>query len=975
MSEGNDDTVAETPAGSSSTRSGKPDTIGRYRVERVLGVGGMGTVYAAFDPDLERRVALKLLNADRVGDELRARLLREARAMARLQHTNVVTVYEVGTEGGRDYVAMELVEGETLKAWLEVATREPDAIVAAFAAAGQGLAAAHAAGIVHRDFKPHNVLRRRDGRVMVTDFGLARGVEASSPVNALETTATVGDSLSGLTRTGSVLGTPAYMAPEQWSGAVVGPRADQFSFCVALWEALTGERPFSGTTLEELKAQVHKGPGNPAKLPRALREPLVRGLAPDPAKRFPSMDALLAALHPRKRSPLFIAGGAAAIALAAGVFVAVRPSAEPVCPAPVIDPAAIVYKDLDRVTVAAIGADLAHIGKLRKAACEMTPEARSPRLACLDGVLTHLDLAARAARSATIDGTPLLVDPSVCTHASLPKLLTTETPGLRDATAAWLADDATNDPPIPALAKAVLAKTAAEPCAAAFSHLLGAEASDGTERHQHVTDSESAAQLCGDDWISARLALTGARIALGESLLGADSTAKLRRAKALADVTHDAGIDALLDSLSLEVAMLGDNLDQAVKLAQQSQQQLASRGMRHKQLAVALLTLRIERMRGKPEDLAAYGKQLADLRTTAAAELGEADKTVRAIELEQADWLFAQGDVEHAHAALERLRVPEPIGNPRHVSGVVLDPQGHAVAGALVAAAEHLRGDSISAVMSSGGKLRTAVTAADGSFELDAVREGAVVAEHGGMRAPAVAIADRVTLRLAPTSRIEGKVDLAGIAPERVSIVARDNDVSMADITYAVVAPVQADGSFVVDGVQRGRVIVSTAVQGPTTKMNGVELDVKTAVVRDVKVSLASSKRSADVIVRSTVGMPLPNAQLIVLPGAVPAHSTASAINKLAVTATMKTANHIETSTVPERIKVVSKSGDLFATITDVPEGAATVCALALPADLSDPLLTQKLIAHMDQLEARCAPITQSNDVIVLEVPPLPRLD
>src|SRR3569623_53105 len=609
VSEGDDDTVAETP-GTSGVRSDKPETIGRYRVERVLGVGGMGTVYAAFDPDLERRVALKLLNADRVGDALRARLLREARAMARLQHTNVVTVYEVGTEGGRDYVAMELVEGETLKAWLEVAAREPGAIVAAFVAAGQGLAAAHAAGIVHRDFKPHNVLRRRDGRVMVTDFGLARGVEASAPVNALETTANVGDSLSGLTRTGSVLGTPAYMAPEQWSGAVVGPRADQFSFCVALWEALTGERPFSGTTLEALKAQVHKGPGNPAKLPRALREPLVRGLAPEPAKRFPSMDALLAALQPRRRSPLLVAGAAAVIALAAGVYIAVRPAAEPVCPPPVIDPAKIVYRALARVSVAAIGADLAHIGKLRTAACEMPPPVRAPRQACLDGVLTHLDLAARAARSTKTDGTPLLVDPNVCTHATPPKLLTTETPGLRDATAAWLADDATDDPPSPALAKAVLASTATEPCAAAFSHLLGAEASAGTERHQHVTDSESAAQQSGEDRNSPRLVQTGAQIALGESLLGADSPAKLRRAKSLADVPHDAGIDALLDSLSLEVAMLGDNLDQALALAKQSQQQLATRGMRHKQLGVALLALRLERIRGKPGDLAAYGELL-----------------------------------------------------------------------------------------------------------------------------------------------------------------------------------------------------------------------------------------------------------------------------------------------------------------------------------------------------------------------------
>src|SRR5262249_34290905 len=149
-----------------------------------------------------------------------------------------------------DYVAMELFDGDTLAEWLRNGKRSPHEIVAAFAAAGRGLAAAHAAGLVHRDFKPHNVLHRGDGRVAVTDFGLARGVEASF---ALETTLDIKtpssttsspSPLTGITRTGSVLGTPAYMAPEQWTGGTVGPAADQFAFCVALWEALAGTRPY-----------------------------------------------------------------------------------------------------------------------------------------------------------------------------------------------------------------------------------------------------------------------------------------------------------------------------------------------------------------------------------------------------------------------------------------------------------------------------------------------------------------------------------------------------------------------------------------------------------------------------------------------------------------------------------------------------------------------------------------------------------
>src|SRR4051812_4789982 len=148
--------------------------LGKYTLERVLGTGGMGIVWCARDPDLERSVAIKLLHAADAGPEQRQRLLREARAMARLKHPNVLTVYEVDSDGDRDYIAMELVDGANLDAWL--ASKPPaNDVWNAVIAAGRGLAAAHAAGLVHRDFKPHNVLRSRDGRVLVTDFGLARG--------------------------------------------------------------------------------------------------------------------------------------------------------------------------------------------------------------------------------------------------------------------------------------------------------------------------------------------------------------------------------------------------------------------------------------------------------------------------------------------------------------------------------------------------------------------------------------------------------------------------------------------------------------------------------------------------------------------------------------------------------------------------------------------------------------------------------
>ncbi|HEX7836251.1 MAG TPA: serine/threonine-protein kinase, partial [Kofleriaceae bacterium] len=323
-------TEAASAAVGEAARTAEPlgATIGRYRLERELGAGGMGVVHAAFDPALERRIALKVLRSATATFEARDRLLREARAMARLTHPNVVPVYEVGTAAGRDFVAMEMIHGETLAAWLRASRRTPAAILDAFLAAGRGLAAAHAAGIVHRDFKPHNVLRSRDGRIAVTDFGLAREAEGALPA-ALETTlpgstqSSAPSALAGITVTGSLLGTPAYMPPEQWQGGVVTPATDQFAYCVALWEALAGERPYRGPTLDELRAQAALGPValDASKIPRRLRAILRRGLDPDPAQRWPNMDALLAQIVRVERRPGIALGIGVGALVAASVLV------------------------------------------------------------------------------------------------------------------------------------------------------------------------------------------------------------------------------------------------------------------------------------------------------------------------------------------------------------------------------------------------------------------------------------------------------------------------------------------------------------------------------------------------------------------------------------------------------------------------------------------------------------------------------
>ncbi|MCX4242014.1 serine/threonine protein kinase [Paraliomyxa miuraensis] len=299
-----------------------PARIGRYLVIERIGHGGMGVVLEAFDPELDRRVALKLLHPERARGASRLRLLREAQALARLSHPNVVQVYDVGVSGGLVFMAMELVRGQTISQWLGERTRAWPEIVERFAAAGEGLRAAHAVGLVHRDFKPHNVLLGDDGRVRVADFGLASAEEATALAEP-DGPSTHSYLATSLTSTGAVLGTPRYMAPEQHAGLEVGPAADQFAFCVALHEALFGVHPFEGSSRLALATNVIEGqlaePRNASTVPRWLYAAIRRGLAPAPEDRHPSIDRLLRILEqePLRRRRRWRAG-VLSLALAVG---------------------------------------------------------------------------------------------------------------------------------------------------------------------------------------------------------------------------------------------------------------------------------------------------------------------------------------------------------------------------------------------------------------------------------------------------------------------------------------------------------------------------------------------------------------------------------------------------------------------------------------------------------------------------------
>ncbi|HKI06104.1 MAG TPA: serine/threonine-protein kinase [Thermoanaerobaculia bacterium] len=276
--------------------------VGRYAILDRIGSGGMGVVYAAHDPELDRKVAIKLLRPDRTGaaaEEHRIRLQREAQAIARLSHPHVVAVYDAGTLGEQVFVAMEFVEGKTLRQWLAEGKRPWQEIVGVFAAAGRGLAAAHDAGLVHRDFKPDNVLMGRDGRIKVADFGLARPVGEVLEDVVLESGSGSGGGLlaSPITQWGMVMGTPAYMAPEQLRGHAADARSDQFSFCVALWEALYGQKPFPGVGMREILDAERRGdlrdPPEGTGVPARLLPVLRRGLAASPEARYAGMAELL----------------------------------------------------------------------------------------------------------------------------------------------------------------------------------------------------------------------------------------------------------------------------------------------------------------------------------------------------------------------------------------------------------------------------------------------------------------------------------------------------------------------------------------------------------------------------------------------------------------------------------------------------------------------------------------------------------
>jgi tetratricopeptide (TPR) repeat protein len=442
--------------------------LGRYVVMGELGRGGMGVVVRAMDPKLGREVAIKVLHGRAWSSSMRDRLLREARAMAQLSHPNVVPVYDVDVhETLGPFVVMELVEGVTLREALQRGLPWRD-LVELLVEAGRGLAAAHAHGLLHRDFKPRNVMVGPDGRARVTDFGLARGWHGDPDPHAHDSCPdpSGSDMTDQLTAAGMVVGTPPYMAPEQIDDRPLSPASDQYAFCVTAWELLLGVRPFPARGHESRIAKRRGPPPWPrtSAVPRRVGEVLRRGLDPEPERRWPDMPTLLAALQPPMRRRRVVWAGLALGAVGVSAVLALGDDADPRCSG-ARDRIEEIWNDAqeERVLASALASGREHAAgtsnrvaarldafvhawaEQYQHACAIEADAAFDlRMACLRDARSELRATVELlvdADASAIDRTDRMLeelpDPSRCSDEE--RLADLPTPPAEDATAVWTA--------------------------------------------------------------------------------------------------------------------------------------------------------------------------------------------------------------------------------------------------------------------------------------------------------------------------------------------------------------------------------------------------------------------------------------------------------------------------------------------------------------------------------------------------------
>jgi len=981
-------------------------SLGRFEIRSKLGEGGMGVVLLAVDPTLGRLVALKVLHDQGTQESIaaRRRLLREAQGIAQLAHENVIVVHEVGTHAGRDYVAMEYVKGKTLGGWQ--ANRSWREVRDIYIRAGRGLAAAHAAGLVHRDFKPDNVLVGDDGRVRVTDFGLvaAIGAPMSATTEGLRNSSELGVTL---TSTGSIMGTPRYMAPEQHRGEPVDARADQFSFCASLYEALYGRPPFAGDSYEVLRMRVLAGeltpPPSDSEVPATIRDAVLRGLRHEATDRFASMTELLDALATDPTPPLrarssrtWLAVGVVGV-VAGGIAIGtqLRDSSsrpEPVadlaaCP-PAIDTTTLASpKELadlrghgHRDAAAMLARDLDAWHTIRERVCTTDPATRPARLACLDGVLAHFRLFSRAfvdevassEHTQPFDAGRFLVDPTACLAPHPPTLLQTSTPVHREVMASALRN-VLGVGVAPGVAADLGKRAASDPCA-----MIAARATLGPVEGESLDAVANAAELCGDD----KLRLVAAQVALYLTPSQGDitlQTTKLHMLEAVAKRIRSADSDASVAQAKGFVALARRSLDEWILRSEEQAAALSWRGRHRARIEVMSNVIDMRKRRSSADDVSQIEPMLEQLRTLALKELGAGDPTIENIDDVIGSWMFARGQVD---AGLEYLRAAQMRGEAkrsalpvdprtRSVRGFVRDGAGHPIEGARVYAAPWLRATHAGILSAAGG--HQVVTRSDGSFELSALPTDVMAAEHGELWSQPHAMAGTVDFVVEPTSEVRGRVRLDGIQPPRVRVEAMSS--SRTKLAYDLVAPLQLDGSFVLRA-PRDRIELQLVETQCSRLPNCTVYARRTLVVGASPVPLAleakSSHRSIDVIVRSTVGVRVVNASIAIRSG----HASSGSLADFARLQPVEQINlmaHWEDHVRPELAALV-KPGDLATTVPDVPEVTASVCAIGLPERVTSEVL-DRLDARDHRIMVSCKPFEPADRFVVIDVPPWPRFD
>jgi predicted Ser/Thr protein kinase len=995
--------------------SAPPESIGRFRVERQLGAGAMGVVYAAFDPDLERRVAVKVLRAA-PGNVARNRLLREARAMARLSHPNVVTVHEVGTSGEQDYVATELITGSNLSEWLRAAPRSKREIVDAYLAAGRGLAAAHEAGLVHRDFKPHNVLRSDEGRIVVTDFGLARASHAEDgiePVFAVDAAPMDPGSLEAdLTRTGALVGTPGYMAPEQWAGLDVDAAADQFSFCVALWEAVAGQRPFQGQTIDELRVQVQRPPtvtDATEKIPRALRNILMRGLSRHPAERYPTMRALIEEIEVARRRPrriiaMAMAAAVVLVVIGALAYATQRGAAtETGCPSPILT-AEEVWSPAKRALMperVALQFDrkIARWRSARDAACRSdSTELRRVRTACLDAVISTIDLAVKAMSSVdeatrrASDVTDLAAWSAACMLPTVPTLRVLSSERLKPAAVLMLRAPNRDEIKDSEIEDAIniaqgTGQGGCERAAAlyikAYSHL--SKASFG----QEASVAEDAIEACGDDYLRARIAVLRA-LRIENPFYGPEEMALLRKATAavarVADTSMLSHIEfihgrAAFTNAAIELAL--EHLERARQLAEQGDDSRAA-------FQAQWLAISARSNRGRPSDLVnlvstgrALYEQMVQAYGGASSNLWPYRQALAALE-------WRAGNLERSRQLLAEARRDPSRTNTaptRVVRGKVLNDRGRALSGVTLLAipAEKTADvDDFDLALWDRNTLEDVartITATDGTFEFDvATSDIYILARAAGVAAPVTKVVkstNDLVLRATATGTVHGTIDYADSSQfsTRASIGAGRKG-------FHFVAPVAEGGHYEVANIPTGW-YEARALSGKVSEfaMSGRPIRVD-AGRRQSAVNFGPSQGDSKVhiIVRNERAGALDVAQIYVVRGRVQATTVKELrpILDAASSTNLALARQVVGERAPQAVRAQLHAGDLLVTVEHLEAGPQSVCAIGLSGDLGAEDFLEKLQDSADKLDVRCKTLellSAGEQVLLISVPPMMRVD